>query len=650
MKMLVVAILATLAMAVLWGPQTVAWSWGPALVTLSLGVLGACGVRPAWRYSPILGGLVAAAVLWLGWVAVRSPVREEALQDGLLVVGMLGMAWLGSRLDPRRSAFRALPVGLSFLVLANGVVALVQWMRPEFAWPYGARPYPNPSGFFGHYNYFSNFLVGAAFFCAPRIFFSDDRRWEKVLYAVAVISTIVLVPLSGSRGGLLGLIAACFLFFLGTGLMAWRRKQRGVVVAAIVSPVLGLIVLLLAWASLRGTEGGQMTSSNLNQTFKNNDRLSWYEVAMAVIKEHPLEGGGSRAFAWERNQHWSLKGIGVALENEPFVHNEALQLTADYGWLGFGLVGGALAVLVCFRMVGLVLGEEGEGVEETYGAVGLGVLSALGGMLVQSNFSFVFHLLPSVLLLGLWLGLGGLRGLRPEKGSAIRLLPGRLVSVAGGLGLLYFGVLGSLALAALWPALYAKPPWISESPRKGFERMDEAMEWWPSWRLLQMKGVALRKLASDETATSEQRWADYRAAEATFEKATQLHPKNAALFLDQANALSVLQKNDEAEQSFEQGVKLTGRLETVFQSRFYYAHHLYEAAVRDWNSRQPERARARLEAAKDLLEEAQVLGPRWALHKDLPGLEKQIGELDGFLESAAIAPSGWSRPVPVDGD
>ncbi len=646
MRFASVCLLASILMALLFGAQTLSWSWGPSLLCLGVGLAAALFIEPAFRFSKILTASLLGAALWIGWRAWHSPVAEDARADALLVLAVLAMAAAASRLDPKHPGFSWFTSGLSLLVIVNGAFAFAQWFEPSLSWPYPERPMKSPSGFFGHYNYFSNFMLGAGLFVAPRVVLSRDRLWQKILHGGAIGVTVCMIPLSGSRGGLLGLGVGLIVLFLAISLVAWRRKKRGLLIGMCIAPVLCLLALLGSWKLLRGTGSDQMTAADVAQNLDNDARLVWYKVAMAVISDHPLKGGGSRAYSWKRNQHWEPLAMGLPKENESFVHNEALQLASDYGMIGVVLVGGVLLTVACLLVVSLALGSEQEEEAAGWEAVAAGVLPGMVGMLIQSNFSFVFHLLPSVLLLGIWLGFGGriLGKSARVPAKAASAWSSKLLLGIPAIILMVAGTSATGALLALWPIVGRHPSLLQTQPAEGWKALGRASHWWPGWSMEQLRANTARAFADRADLPDEQRWEWYETAVAAYDDAVERHPHNASLSVNRANTLSILRRDGEAELEFERALKLQGNLERVFDARLFYARHLYDAATREWGQRRPEAALARLLAAEEFLTEQAVLSPAWSQPRESKSLVENIAKVKAFLENANIQPSGWERP------
>ena len=89
----------SLVLAVLFGPQTRPWTWGPSIVALGFAVLAA--MPSFWRgtkHRPDFGvlGLGALTAAWFAWRASASPVTEFAQADGILLAVAVS-AFVGRR-------------------------------------------------------------------------------------------------------------------------------------------------------------------------------------------------------------------------------------------------------------------------------------------------------------------------------------------------------------------------------------------------------------------------------------------------------------------------------------------------------------------------------------------------------------------------
>ncbi|MGE9269586.1 MAG: O-antigen ligase family protein, partial [Verrucomicrobiales bacterium] len=364
--------------ALVLGAQTVAWSWGPALVFLGVATATAGFVKHSVRPGWVLRSLLALALAWIGFRAWQSPVVDAARADGLLALSFLAMAWSVARLGSDPRALRWFSGALAVAVLGNVGMALVQYARPESVWPYPTKPAAAPSGFFGHYNYFANFVGGAGVLLLARAILARDGLGWRLLFGLGFLAAAVGVPLSGSRGGTLALGIGLGLLLVGLGVVAWRVRSKWAPVLLVVLPLLVVGVGVGGWVVFQEVQAERTAArrSTALDIADNLARLRWLDLAQKVTARHPWTGGGSRAFSWERNQAWDVAELGRGEENESFVHNELVQTMTDYGLIGAGLVILVMGGMFWRVFSRLFMGGEREGAGPD--ATAVGVLAAGG--------------------------------------------------------------------------------------------------------------------------------------------------------------------------------------------------------------------------------------------------------------------------------
>jgi O-Antigen ligase len=397
-------------LAVLIGPQTRSWSWGPAMLALGISVLAA--LPPVWRKGRAQGdfGIISLALLTAGWFAWRawiSPVAEHGEADLLLLCAAIGafVAIRGIVGDSR--AERILIWGVALLLLANLVVIGMQVRDPGYSPIFRTRAGPRMiSGFFAHYNETANYLIASSLLVGAAALVG--RHWvpTRCLFGLLTLAGLAGVWLSNSRGGILGAAIGCGVLAAVLLVIGYRRKAKWFAPAVVTVPVIGGIAiaafLFMGWESAQETRKVKDTSVNI--LLDNDCRLYFLGMAVSCIGEHPLAGGGSRSFGWECYQKWDARAQGFGGARPDLVHNEMVQAATDYGVIGAGLLVGLLGTLTIVCLIRVIF-EKLPAPPDTRDAWRLGGTAALVGMLVQSSFSFVFHLLPGILLLGICLGM-----------------------------------------------------------------------------------------------------------------------------------------------------------------------------------------------------------------------------------------------------
>lgn len=289
-----------------------------------------------YRLSTVLGGLLVIPCLLTGaW-----PVVGHFLSLGMLsFLGIALMAQQGAT-DPEIGWFwidflaKLILISLFAIRLTSTprrLLLLVGTVAASFAFHSamagfgavlsgGARYYGGTGGPFSDNN---TYAVGCVMVLPLLIAFAQniDRQWLKRAFQVAVPLTIVTIVSTYSRGGLLALLAAGFVFIL-------VQERRGLLLACVAAlvPVVLLIPLPEGYAyrvSTIGTYEEVGEGSALG-------RLHFWRVALAMAADRPL-GVGLWNFESTYDQYDFSRG---EYGTRRAVHNSHLQVLTETGWLG----------------------------------------------------------------------------------------------------------------------------------------------------------------------------------------------------------------------------------------------------------------------------------------------------------------------------
>jgi O-antigen ligase len=638
-----------LVLAVVFGGQTLDYTWGPALIALAAAGVTACfakpGERPAGIAARAVHGLVAVACGWILWRCAGSPVKEFARSDALLVVGLFAACSWVWRMPAQGVAIRMVMATLAGLALANLGIGLAQLGDPAFAWPFAVRPAGLPSGFFGHYNHYADFCLVAAVMLAARTIWGRDRILERIFQAAGSLAALACVLISGSRGGYFSLLLALMVLVVMSGLIAWRDKSRNRRVIIGLAVVLPLVVGLLSPVGLKLVQERRgALGTSVVKTADDRFRLVFIRCAIDISTEQPLAGSGSRSFGWRKNAAWDPKQDGMTDRfNDDFVHNELLQVAVDYGWIGALLVTLAAGGVGLAGVTGLV-GRESTGAKEkgALDAVCCGGLAAMVGTLVHSNFSFVTHTLPGALYLGMAFGLALPRRSGLLEMAAAKPWP-RIIATCGvvpaALVLGWVGWIGTQTYRTLWPALFGREMLAAEDPARAIGLMERAAKPWPSSELTGQAGHLSRVIAERQgiSPPDQEIWRTRSAA--FYGQAEAFNPHDPEWAVNHANLLSLLERNDEADRAFERAVLLEGGMERNFWARYYFAAHLYGRWYRAWiKERRAGEALGQFIRARELLRESYEQGASGYLRREVRELSEGIEKSIRFLEGARVVP------------
>jgi len=198
---------------------------------------------------------------------------------------------------------------------------------------------------------------------------------ERIAAGIAAAVMTGTIFLSGSRGGMLAIVAE----FAVLGLVLARQK-KGLRIAVGVGAFAIVLVGMLTW--LGGKELTQRVSTISKEArteISGGMRLSIDRDTVHMFRSHPVMGWGLGTFPVVYPEFRSFYTNFFVNE----AHNDYLQLLAEMGLLGFGVMLWFLVVL--FRHA---LPKIRNWTSEVSGAVTLACILGSTGILVHSLFDF----------------------------------------------------------------------------------------------------------------------------------------------------------------------------------------------------------------------------------------------------------------------
>ena len=242
---------------------------------------------------------------------------------------------------------------------------------------YGIFERESPFGSFVNRHNFAAYIEMAVSIPMGMLFVGAVSRDKKLLYITGITVMCVALLLSGSRGGLVALLAQIsLLIFLTTRAHGAKKVALRVALSVV------LIGAVIAGAFF---VGGETSLSRFAETAVSKDittnRTHIWSITINAIKSNLPFGAGLGAFAQAYTPYDDFNG----LERVEQAHNDYLQVLADAGLIG-ALIGGFLLFLI-FRV-----GRQGISVENTFRrGVAVGALSGMFAILIHSIFDFVLH-------------------------------------------------------------------------------------------------------------------------------------------------------------------------------------------------------------------------------------------------------------------
>ena len=640
-------LVAALVLAVVIGPQTRPWTWGPAMLALGISVAAALPVfwkksRDSTDFGLIAFGTLVAA--WFAWRAWISPVAELGQADLLLLAGVAGTFVSIRAIEGNALAGRILIWGIALLLLANVAVVAKQVIDPSFTPVFRSRAAGFPSGFYAQYNEAANYLIASSLLVAAAALVGRHATASRIFLGLIAIAGLAAVYFTRSRGGILGAAVGSGVFAGAALAIGKRSGARWFAPALIAIPVIGLAIggfFLLGW---EGAQGVRQHGAGIEGVMDNNSRLYFLGIALSCIGLHPMAGGGSRSFSWESFRFVENKLQGDIITHVPEqVHNELVQSATDYGLIGAGLLAGLLGTLVVVAVVRILFSETSRE-SGSANAWRIGGLAAFTGMFVQSCFSFVFHLLPGALLLGICLGqmsrAPAKRGDSPQRvGSKILLSAAALACV---ILLLPIGWKGTQVTRILWSSYFGE---LAAAPGESrIDALTAAIRLWPQFTFYQERAAIYQAAAASGEGPEARESAGQAVRD--YEQAERLHPYAPGPAVNRANTLSQLQRDSEAETAYDRALHLQGGMEPGYRTRFSLAKHLMTKSLRQFSAEDPAPALATLETAAQQMEQSvkemhwvipDMRSPRVSVHESLGAAREANGDYKGALQAYDFA-------------
>ncbi|HSV82258.1 MAG TPA: O-antigen ligase family protein [Ramlibacter sp.] len=352
-------------------------------------------------WLPLL--LAAYALVSMAW-SHRYLAGVEAVRWFLFAL----IAWLALNTFTRER-LRWLAWGVHLGALVAALWAVLQFWFAFDLFPQG----PNPASTFINRNFFAEFVVCTLPFGA--LLLAQSRSAARIVALAASLGLVVTaILMTGTRAAL---IALWLQLLLVLPLVAWRcraqlalaaapARLRLLAVGVLVGTVLALGLLPSANPKIvEEARGATALARGLNRTqsigpqdYSLGVRMVMWRATLTAIEARPLLGLG--AGAWE-SEIPRYQAEGSQLETDYYVHNEFLQLVAEYGLVGwlFLLLLAAWLLQAGWRSWRAATPEARQ--DQPWRAV---LLASLLALMVVSNIGFPWRMATTGALFALCLG------------------------------------------------------------------------------------------------------------------------------------------------------------------------------------------------------------------------------------------------------
>jgi O-antigen ligase len=284
----------------------------------------------------------------------------------------------------------------------GGAAVAALWAVLQFLLDFKLFPQgPNPASTFVNRNFFAEFAVCALPFSA--LLLLRARQTSHIaLVAVTGALVIVAILMTGTRSALtamwlqllvlIPLIA--WLYRRQLAVREWDGKRRAIAIGLVLLTVVGLGIIPTNNPSIleeqRGTTGlerGMKRTAAIRPNDRSIDiRMVMWKATATMIKARPFSGVG--AGAWESDIPL-YQAAGEQLETDFYVHNESLQLLAEYGLVGWAFLLALFSYLIASAWRTVRDKTEQGLAEAPWRAI---VLCSLLALLMVSNVGFPWRM------------------------------------------------------------------------------------------------------------------------------------------------------------------------------------------------------------------------------------------------------------------
>lgn len=231
-----------------------------------------------------------------------------------------------------------LVTSLVFIGWISSIVGLLKWRPTRDMWLsenfYAAIRNAFP---LGHHNFSGGYFVlilplavGIAFI------YQGWQRWWGILASISIAAALYV---SGSRGALLGIVAATS---LSLGILLWQskgtRRRRAILFTAIMlSLMTGLVFSnprMRTLISFPAQSSDEVTASVVIRDGPARDRYFMAVAASNILRHRPFTGVGPGNMTRVYNLYRPIEA-GTGLDQTQQLHNTPLQILGELGIIGF---------------------------------------------------------------------------------------------------------------------------------------------------------------------------------------------------------------------------------------------------------------------------------------------------------------------------
>ena len=371
-----------------------------------------------WRQRNLAGSLRWHAVMWLP-LGLTVYALGSMVWSHTFLAGVEAIRWFIFSLLLFLALNTLSRARLPYIIEAIhwGAVVASLWTALQFWFDFSYFPQgPNPASTFVNRNFFAEFVVCTIPFSIYLL--AQSVKPARIAVTAATLGfNVVALMMTGTRGALMAfwltvivvLPVIAMLYRKQFACAAWDFNKRVLACGVLAATVLGLGLIgtgnpkLIADGNAYGTHAFDRAFKRTASISPGDDSLQirfvMWKATAGIIKAHPLSGVG--AGAWEAVVPL-YQAEGSQLETDYYVHNEVLQLLAEYGLTGLLFLLGLFGYLL-HAVWATVRNRSEEGLAEA--PVRSIALASLLAFMIVSNIGFPWRLASTGCVFALSLGL-----------------------------------------------------------------------------------------------------------------------------------------------------------------------------------------------------------------------------------------------------
>jgi O-antigen ligase len=239
--------------------------------------------------------------------------------------------------------------------------------------------YAAPFGSFVNRHNYAAFMEMTIALPLGLIFCGAIPKDKRLLYLTAIGIMGISLILSGSRGGLVALVAE--VIFVAT--LTTNMAKSGTLIVRL--GLTGLLFAVIIAGSVYIAGGGETSLTRFSESATSKDITTYrshiWAISIEAIKENPIVGSGLGSFGSAYAKHDTANGM----ERVEQAHNDYLQVLADAG-----IVGLIIGIFFLFQL--FKTGRKSIKTQNLYRrGVAVGAFAGCFAVLVHSIFDFVLH-------------------------------------------------------------------------------------------------------------------------------------------------------------------------------------------------------------------------------------------------------------------